>query len=58
MEMLHQRLGPHALVGDLVELGIDDTPQYDPYEDESQNTENSPVCMKNQRKPQSGGTNM
>ena len=39
MELLHQRLGPHAMLGDLVELGAEDTPQYDPYADDSQNAE-------------------
>ena len=32
MELLHQRLGSHAKVGDQVELGAEDTPQYDPHE--------------------------
>ena len=31
MEYLHQRLGPHALVGDLAEMGIEDMLQYDQY---------------------------
>ena len=39
MESLHQRLGPHAKVRDLVKLGEKDTLQYDPYEDELQNAE-------------------
>ena len=36
MELLHQRLDPCALVGDL-ELDAEDISKYDPYEDESQN---------------------
>ena len=43
MELLHQRLDPHARVGDWVELGVMDTMQYDPYEDKSQNAETLPV---------------
>ena len=39
MELLHQRLGPHAMVDDLAELGADDTLQYDLHEDKSQNAE-------------------
>ena len=31
MESLYQRLGPCTEVRDLVELGMEDTPQYDPY---------------------------
>ena len=37
MESLHQRLGLCAVVRDLVELGVKDTQQYDPYEDKLQN---------------------
>ena len=33
---LHQRLGPHAMARDLVELSVEDTPYYDLYEDKSQ----------------------
>ena len=29
---LYQKLGPHVKLRDLVELGVEDTPQYDPYE--------------------------
>ena len=39
MQLLHQRLGPHTIVGDLADLGKEDMPQYDPYKDESQNVE-------------------
>ena len=35
MDSLHQRLGPHVMVEDLTELGIEDIPQYDLYEAES-----------------------
>ena len=35
MELLHQRLGPHARVGDLADLGTEDMLQYDPHEDDS-----------------------
>ena len=37
MVSLHQKLGPHAELRDLVELGVEDTPQYDLYEDDLQN---------------------
>ena len=43
MESFHQRLSPHAMVSDIKELGVEDTPQYDPYEDELQNTETFPI---------------
>ena len=43
MELLYQRLGPHAMMGDLVELGAEDTLQFDPYEDESQNAKTFPI---------------
>ena len=36
---LHQRLYPHAMVGDLEVLGTEDMLKYEPYEDESQNVE-------------------
>ena len=39
MAFLHQKLSPCAELRDLVELGVDDTPQYNPCEDESQNAE-------------------
>ena len=39
MEFLHQKLGPQAMVRDLVELGVKDTPPNNPYEDKSQNAE-------------------
>ena len=43
MVSLHQKLGLHAELRDLVELGVEDTPQYDPYEDESQNAQMFPM---------------
>ena len=46
MESLHQRLRPCAKVRDLVELGVEDTPQYHLYEDESQNAEKFPILDK------------
>ena len=49
MESLHQRFGPCAVVRDLVELGAEDTPQYDPHEDDSQNAETLPILDKNWR---------
>ena len=58
MESLHQRLSPHAMVRDLVELAVEDTPQYYPYEDKSQNARTFLSWITNERKPQSGGTNI
>ena len=43
MESLCQRLGPYTEVQDLLELGVEDTLQYDPYDDESQNAEKFPI---------------
>ena len=37
MESLRQAMGPHARLRDLVNLGVEETLQYDPYEDELQN---------------------
>ena len=37
--MIHQGLGPHAMVGYLEDLGAEGMPQYDHHEDESQNLE-------------------
>ena len=39
MEPLHQRLGPHTMVGDLADLGMEEMQKYGPYEDELQNAE-------------------
>ena len=36
MARVHDRLGSHVLPRDLEDLGLEDTPQYDPYEDETQ----------------------
>ena len=37
MGRVHDRLWYHALPRDLEDLGLENTPQYDPYEDETQN---------------------
>ena len=42
-ESLHQRLGHHAMMANLVELGAKDATQYDPYEDKSQNAQTFPI---------------
>ena len=39
IESLHQALGPCARLSDLVDLGLEETLQYDPYEDKLQNAE-------------------
>ena len=49
MESLHQRFGTHAAVGNLADLGTEDTLQYDPYEDELQNVETFSILDENQR---------
>ena len=46
MESIHQRLGPQAEMGNLVELGVEDTPQYDQYDDKLQNAETFPMLDK------------
>ena len=43
MESLHQTLGPCAVLRDLVELEVEETMQYDPYEDELQNAKSFPM---------------
>ena len=48
MESLFQRLGPHAMVRDLAKLGVEDTLQYDPYEDKLQNAKMFPILGKDQ----------
>ena len=49
MLSLHQTLGPHTVLRDLVELGVEETPQYDPYEDESQKGKRFQCLKKNRR---------
>ena len=43
MESLHQVLGPLATLSNLFNLSVEKTPQYDPNEEESQNTETFPM---------------
>ena len=43
MKFLHQRLGTCTVVRDLVELTVEDTPQYNSYEDELQNAKTFPM---------------
>ena len=43
MVSLHQKLGLCPELRDLVELGVKDTLQYDPYEDELQNAKAFPM---------------
>ena len=49
MEPLHYRLGHHAMVDDLADLGVADMLQYDPHEDKSQNVETFPVLDEEQK---------
>ena len=46
MAPLHERVGPCAMVKDLVELGVKNTLQYDPCEDQSQNAKTFPILDK------------
>ena len=39
-------LGPHAELRDVVELGVEDILQYDPYEDKLQNAKTFPMLVK------------
>ena len=50
MESLHQAMGPHMRLRDLVNLGVEETPQIDPYEIKSQNAETFPVMDEEPRK--------
>ena len=43
---LHQKLGPHPELRDLVALGVEDTPQYDRYEDKLQISKMLPMLGK------------
>ena len=42
MKSLHQRLGPQATVDDIVDLYMEDMPQYDPDENELQKVDTFP----------------
>ena len=42
MKSLHQRLGPQAMVDGLADLGMEYIPEYNLYDDESQNVETFP----------------
>ena len=42
MSRVYERLGSHVLPRELEDLGLEDTPQYDPYEDEAQNEQTFP----------------
>ena len=56
MESLYQKLGPQAMARDLVELGVEDILQYNPYEDRSQNVQMFPILDKEpQVNPEWGG---
>ena len=43
MELVHQRPAPHAMVGNLADLGAEGMSQYIPYEDKSQNNSTYPI---------------
>ena len=45
MSRVYERLGSHVLPRELEDLGLEDTPQYDPYEDETQNEQTFPQLM-------------
>ena len=46
MELLQQRFCPHAMVSDIVEPDVEDSPQYDPYKDKFQNAKTFPIWDK------------
>ena len=46
MESLHQRLGSHAMVKDLVNLDAEDVLQYDPNQDKMLNVNKFPILDK------------
>ena len=46
MESLCQRLGPHAQVRGLADLDVEDTPQYNSFENKLQNDETFPILDK------------
>ena len=46
MARVYERLGSQVLPRELEDLGIEDTPQYDPYEDETQNEQSFPQLAK------------
>ena len=58
MKSFHQMLGSHAMVRELVEHGVENTPQYVPYEDELQNAEIFPMLNERPDVIQEWGTNM
>ena len=58
MESLHQRLGSCTEVRDLVELGVEDTLQYYPYEYKLQNAEMFPMLDKEPEATPEWGTSM
>ena len=58
MESLHHKLGTGAELTDLVELGVEETLQYDPYKDELQNAKTFPMLDGELDVTPSGGTNM
>ena len=49
MELPQKKLGPHAMVRDLVEVGVEDALQYDPHEKHCRISKNSLVWMMNKR---------
>ena len=58
MESLHQTFGPHATVDDLADLGTEDMPLCDLYEDNSQNVETFLSLDKKRGNPIVGGQNL
>ena len=45
MTRVYEGLGSHVLPRELEDLGLKDTPEYDPYEDEAQNEQLFPQLV-------------
>ena len=52
---LHQKLGPCSELRDLVEVGAEDTPQFDPYEENHKMLKCFPCWMRSRGNPRVGG---
>ena len=56
MESLNHMLGTQTMVDDFADLSMKDIPQYNPYEDESQNIETFPILDEKQQVTTEGGS--
>ena len=58
MESLHDVMGLHSMLSNLVNLEVEETLQYDPYEYKSQNAETFPMLDEEPEVTQIWVTNM